>query len=246
MTMFLTTAMTCAAAPLRIRLASSRSVPSRTPCRPFSIPQWPRLTAKSTSAVARGRGRLVIPSTTSVSTFAPVRRCRSRRKTCAQPGQSEPRYSPSDDVTSIARRSIRPCPLSTVPARSISAWCRAAWRGGKAGLWLGEGGRDVPGERRLVVLHRQDIIAAPVDDGRADIAMGEQGIAGDDLAADRQHPQQLQRRLVLVGLGIDPQLGQDRLDLRGIGGDQVDPGGLAVAAAPGGLAVAVEVVGVGR
>ena len=80
-----------------------------------------------------------------------------------QPGQSEPRYSPSDDVTSIDRFSTRPCPLSTSEARSISAWRRAAWRGGKAGLWLGEGGSDVLGQRRLVLLHRQDIITAPFD-----------------------------------------------------------------------------------
>jgi hypothetical protein len=98
----------------------------------------------------------------------------------------------------------------------------------------------------LVVLHRQDIITTLVEDGRANVAMGEHGIAGDDLATDRQHPQELQRRLVLVGLGIDPQLGQDRFDLRGRGGDQMDPGGLAVEAAPGGLAVEVELGGVGQ
>src|SRR5271157_5323448 len=39
MTMFLKTAMTSGPDPFLIRLASSRSVPSRTPCRPFSIPQ---------------------------------------------------------------------------------------------------------------------------------------------------------------------------------------------------------------
>ena len=54
--------------------------------------------------------------------------------------------------------------------------------------------------------------------------MREHGIAADDFALQRQHPQQLQRGLVLVGLGIHPELGQDRLDLRGVGGDQVDPG----------------------
>ena len=42
-------------------------------------------------APARSRGRLAIPSTTSVSTFALVLRTRLRRKTCAQPGQFEPR-----------------------------------------------------------------------------------------------------------------------------------------------------------
>ncbi len=80
-------------------------------------------------APARWCEELVIPSTTSVSTFSPVRRSRVKRKTCAQPGQSEPRSSPSDAVTSIDRFSTRLCPLSTSEARSISAWHRAAWRG---------------------------------------------------------------------------------------------------------------------
>ena len=149
-------------------------------------------------------------------------------------------------MTSIDRFSTRPCPLSTSEARSISAWRCAAWRGGKAGLWLGEGGSDVLGQRRLVLLHRQDIITAPFDHGRADIAVREHGIAADDFALQRQHPQQLQRGLVLVGLGIYPELGQDRLDLRGVGGDQVDPGRVAIAAAPGGLAVDGDVGSVAR
>lgn len=38
MTTFLSTAITCAAAPLRPRPASSFNVPSRRPCSPFSIP----------------------------------------------------------------------------------------------------------------------------------------------------------------------------------------------------------------
>jgi hypothetical protein len=49
---------------------------------------------------------------------------------------------------------------------------------------------------------------------------------------------------MFVGLGIHPKLGQDRLDVRGIGGEQVDPGRRAVATAPGGLAVDGDVRGV--
>jgi hypothetical protein len=49
---------------------------------------------------------------------------------------------------------------------------------------------------------------------------------------------------MLIGLGVDPELGQDRLDLRGKGADQVDPGRLAVTAAAGGLAVEGQVGGV--
>src|SRR5450759_3938931 len=185
MTMFLTMAITCVADPLLIRLASSRSVPSRTPCRPFSIPQWPRVSPSNSFAPPRSRGKLVIPSTTSVSTFPPVLRTRVRRKTCAQPGQSDPRYSASDDVTSIERFSIRPCPLSTSQARSTSASRRAAWRGGKAGLRHGEGGRDVLAECRLVLLHRQDVITPVLDHLGTHVTVREHGVAGDDLALDR-------------------------------------------------------------
>jgi hypothetical protein len=72
----------------------------------------------------------------------------------------------------------------------------------------------------------------------------EHGISGDDLALQSQHAQQFQRGLMFVGLGIHPKLGQDRLDVRGIGGEQVDPGRRAVATAPGGLAVDGDVRGV--
>ena len=142
----------------------------------------------------------------------------------AHPAQSGPRYSASDDVTSIERFSIRPCPLSISQARSISASRRAAWRGGKAGLRLGKGSRDVPAERRLVLLHRQHVITSPFDHLRTEIAVREHAIASDDLALDREHPQELQSGLVLIGLGIDPELSQDRLDVRSIGRHQVNPG----------------------
>src|SRR4051794_17093050 len=197
MTRFLKIAIVSVAVPFLTRLASSRSVPSRTPCRPFSMPQCPRVSPSSSFAPARWRDRLVIPSTISVSTFSPVLRTRLRRKTCAHPGQSGPRYSASEVVTSIDRSSIRPCPLSTSRARSTSASPRATWRGGKAGRGLGEGRRDVPGQRRLVLLDRQDVVAPALDHGRADVAMGEHSIAGDDLALEREHSQQLQGGLVL-------------------------------------------------
>ena len=84
----------------------------------------------------------------------------------------------------------------------------------------------------MVVLGYQDIVPSPVADVLGHVAVGEHGVAGDHLALDRQHPQQPQGRLVLVGLGVDAELGQDRLDLRGVGGHQVDPGRRAVAAPP--------------
>ena len=88
---FLNTAITCGPDPLRTRLASSFSVPSRRPCSPFSIPQCARTASSTFAAPARSRDRLVIPKTTSTSTFSPVRRSRCRRNTCRQPGQSSPK-----------------------------------------------------------------------------------------------------------------------------------------------------------
>jgi hypothetical protein len=71
----------------------------------------------------------------------------------------------------------------------------------------------------------------------------EHGVAGDDLALDRQHSQELQRGLVFVGLGINSELADDRLDVRGIGGHQVNPGPLTVATSSDGLAVDGDVRG---
>jgi len=88
---FLNAAITCGPDPLRTRLASSFNVPSRRPCSPFSIPQCARTASSTLAAPARSRDRLVIPKTTSTSTFSPVRRSRCRRNTCRQPGQSSPK-----------------------------------------------------------------------------------------------------------------------------------------------------------
>jgi len=159
MTIFLSAAITSAADPFLTRLASSRKVPSRTPWRPFSIPQCALANSSNRFGPPRSRSRLVMPKVTSDSTFPPVLRSRVSRKTCAQPVQSDRRYSPSADVTSMARFSMRPCPLSFADARSISASRRAAWRRGKAGLWLGENSCDVRQQRRLVFLDRQNVVS---------------------------------------------------------------------------------------
>ncbi len=50
--------MACIAAPLRIRLASSRSVPSPTPCTPFSIPRCLQISSNSGVEVLRAAGPL--------------------------------------------------------------------------------------------------------------------------------------------------------------------------------------------
>jgi hypothetical protein len=76
-----------------------------------------------------------------------------------------------------------------------------------------------------------------VDDRRTNIALAKQGVADEQVAPHRQDAQQLQGGLVLIGLGIDAQLGQHGLGLRPIGRNQVLSGHVAVAAAASGLAV---------
>jgi hypothetical protein len=70
-----------------------------------------------------------------------------------------------------------------------------------------------------------------------DVAVREHGVGGHHLALKRQHPQQTQGGLVLVGLGVHTHLRQHS----GRGGDegaqQVDAGNVAVLGAPEGLAV---------
>ena len=88
---FLNTAITCGPDPLRTRMASSLNVPSRGPCSPFSIPQCAGTASSTFVTPARYGDRMVIPKTTSTSTFSPVRRSRCRRHTCRQPGQSSPK-----------------------------------------------------------------------------------------------------------------------------------------------------------
>jgi len=46
--------------------------------------------------------------------------------------------------------------------------------------------------------------------------VGEHGVAGHDLALQGQDAEQLQGGLVLVGLGIDPQVRQDGSGGRGV------------------------------
>src|SRR6516162_473229 len=243
MTMFLSAAITSAADPLRIRLASSLSVPSRTPCRPFSMPQWARINSSKRRGPACWRARLVTPKTTSISVFVPMRRSRVSRKTCAQPDQSDCRYSARADVTSMVRFSTRPCPLVVSEACSISDSRRATRRGGKAGFRLGKDGLDIGPQRRLIVLDWQDVVASFFNDLGTSIAMCEHRITCNDLALNRQHSQQFQRRLVFIRLGVDPELSHGGVDVGSIGGYQVGCGRVLIPTSPGSLTVNGKVKG---
>ena len=100
-----------------------------------------------------------------------------------------------------------------------------------------EPGGYVGGQTFLVVLDREEVVPTLADDLRADVLLAEHRVAGDDPALQRQHAEQLQGGLVLVGRGLDAQLGEHGPGGRGVGGQQVGARDLAVPAAAGGLAV---------
>lgn len=99
----------------------------------------------------------------------------------------------------------------------------------------------VSDQRWLVVLGEKNVVAPLGHDLGTDVALAEHGVAAEEVAADRQNPQQLQGGLVLVGLGVHADLGEDGLDVRRVGGDEVLTGRIAVMAAAGGLAVEGDV-----
>jgi len=86
----------------------------------------------------------------------------------------------------------------------------------------------------------------PLDHRGANLAMGLDGVGGDDPALERQDRQHLHRRLQLVGLGIDPQLGHDGHDVGGVSGQKVERGRLAVGATAEGFAIDGKVRRVAR
>ena len=102
---------------------------------------------------------------------------------------------------------------------------------------MAEARRDIRLQARLILLDKEEVVAPLRDDLLAEVALAEDGVAGDDAALDRQDAQQFQGGLVLVGLGIDFDLHEDGFDQRGVGGDQVLAGHRAVAATAQGLAI---------
>src|SRR5208337_4908085 len=161
MTMFLTMAITCVADPLLIRLASSRSVPSCTPCRPFSIPQWPRVRCSSsprTGAFARqARDPAHHLGFDLLAGLAFPRQAEDLR--ASRPVRPQVLGHRRRDLDRALLDPAVPLVDLTIPVDFGLA--PRGLEGGKAGLRLGKGGRDVFAECRLVLLHRQDVIASP-------------------------------------------------------------------------------------
>src|SRR5262249_38059911 len=158
-----------------------------------------RVSASSLRASASSSFRLVIPWTTSTVVSPLIVRFRVSSNPWASPGHSPCRVRVA--VVRNVRSSRRPCPLS--------ALC-ATRPGGGAGAWPagGKAARHRPGRRLeaearpdigpqpgLVGLGEEEVVPPSGEDGRADVALAEQGVAGDDAAPDRQDAQQLQGRL---------------------------------------------------
>src|SRR5215212_2066372 len=134
-------------------------------------------------------------------------RWRVRRQTCARPGQDGARCSAIVVVASSRRVSIRLWLFSIVVAARRSGGGDQAAQGGIRP----EGQTNVCFQRRLVVLHGEEIVATAVGDGAADLFLGEDGIAGDDHAIERQRLEQLQRGGDLVGVRRHRQLADHTL-----------------------------------
>jgi hypothetical protein len=90
---------------------------------------------------------------------------------------------------------------------------------------------------RLILLDGDHVVTAAVDYLFTEIPLAKHGVAGDDLAPHGQHAQKLQGGFVLIGLGIDAELGDHGADARRIGGQQVDAGHLVAGAATQRLAI---------
>src|SRR4051812_44841255 len=139
-------------------------------------------------------------------------------------------------VSRSVRFSLRPCPLSVLLASIALGIGSNSPLGGKSRggpprlLPEGQPGVYVYDQAELVVLGEEEVVPSPVDDLVADVTLAEQGVAGDDTAFQGQNAQKLQGGLVLVGLGIDLDLGQHGLAMRGVGGHEVLPGYLALSA----------------
>src|SRR5262249_3503491 len=139
----------------------------------------------------------------------------------ASPGS---RSGPSCSLAAASPGARAPC-SPPAPAALGPAWAYAG-RGGRVCVAV-QPGLDLGPQLGLVVLDDQDVIAPVVEDLPGHVSVGEQGVARRHLAAQGQHPQQLQGGLVLVGPGSDAQLGDDGGGGGHVGGQQVDAGGVA-------------------
>src|SRR5262245_50106603 len=208
------------------------------------MPQCPRVSSSNRFASARWGLRLLIPWTTSTVVLPFSVRSRTTSNPCGRPTQSW--CFVRIVVVRRVRFSMRPCPLvlvvATCPAGSATGWFSGG-HGGAAPLGLllgGAPGRYVGSQRGLVVLDREDVVPTSRHDRRAAVPLAEEGVAREDVACHGQEAQQFQGSLVLVGLGISAELGQNGLGFATVGGDQGLAVHFAFSAAAGGLAIQAD------
>lgn len=101
--------------------------------------------------------------------------------------------------------------------------------GSRCGRGVGEVALDLRLEARLIVLDRQEIVAAGIDDRRGDGGIAGDGVDGDERAREREPFQQRRDRLGLARLVGHRLLAENQALAAGPGRDQVQR--LAVAAA---------------
>src|SRR5215204_6309214 len=120
---------------------------------------------------------------------------------------------------------MRPWPFSTVSARATSGG------GSSQGGSVAEGDGDVAMQLRLVRLHDEQVVALIVTHMAADLALGEDRIAGDDRTLQGQSLEQRQRRRNLVRLGRHDEIADHRPELGRKGREHVQRRGVEPAAA---------------
>jgi hypothetical protein len=138
------------------------------------------------------------------------------------------------------RFSTRPCPLFVWAATRQAAGGTSGVKSGRLRPRLGlvsQARADIDVQAWLVVLDEENIVAAAFDDRGTQVALAEHGVADEDRTLQGKDAEQVQGRLVLVGLGIDTDLRQHGAGVGVKGGDEMLAGGFAVLATAGGLAV---------
>jgi hypothetical protein len=91
---------------------------------------------------------------------------------------------------------------------TVMAPCRASRQspdpaGAVTGGSVAEGDLDALFQLRLVTFHHEDVVALGVTDVAADLALGEERVAGDGRLFERQALEQRQRRGDRIGVRLD-------------------------------------------
>src|SRR5882724_378581 len=116
-----------------------------------------------------------------------IERSRRIRPICCAPGKST--SEGMRDRVSMLRRSMRPCPLSTVSAVRRSALMACLSRGERLAA---ERVVNLGSKRFLIVFDGPEVIAALFNNLLRQVALGKNRVAGHDAAFHRNQPQQFE------------------------------------------------------